>query len=90
MYSLTTTVINPSGLHARPATVFVEQAKKFASDIFIKNATIDGVKKNAKSVISIISLAAIVGTEVEISAEGEDAEEAVSSLIKLIDSGLGE
>jgi len=90
MHSLTTIVTNPSGLHARPATLFVDEAKKYVSNIFIKNLSKGSEAKNAKSIISLLSLAMISGTEIEISAEGEDEAKAVGALVKLIESGLGE
>jgi len=90
MHSQTTTVTNPSGLHARPATIFVAESKKYACDIYIKNLTAGSERKNAKSIISLLGLALVSGSEVEVSAEGEGAESAVENLINLIDSGLGE
>ena len=90
MYTSSTTISNTTGLHARPATLFVEEAQKYSSKIFIKNLTSDSKAKNAKSIISLLSLAMTSGTEIEISAEGEDETEAVDNLIKLVDSGLEE
>lgn len=87
MYSQNVTVINKSGLHARPASMFVQAASKFKSNIMVKK----GEKKlSAKSLISILSLGISANTEIEISAEGEDEKEAVESLIKLINSKFGE
>ena len=90
MYALTTTVINPSGLHARPASLFVTEAKKYTSKIFVKNLTKKSEPKDAKSIILLLTLAMTFGTEIEISAEGEDRVEAVNNLIQLVESGLGE
>ena len=90
MHSQVTTVINVSGLHARPAGLFVAEAKKYASDITIRNISTDSVKKNAKSIISILGLAMVTGSEVEISAQGDDSQQAVTDLIAFIDSGCGE
>jgi phosphocarrier protein len=90
MYSLTTTVTNPSGLHARPASLFVDEAQKYVSKIFIRNITSNSVAKNAKSIISLLTLAMKAGTEIEISGEGDDEVEAVGNLVKLVESGLGE
>lgn len=91
MYSKTTTVVNPSGLHARPASLFVEEAKKFSSRVTVRTAaegTDDAV--NAKSIVLLLTLGIGPGTEVEISANGEDEAQAVESLVTLIQSGFGE
>jgi catabolite repression HPr-like protein len=70
-----------TGLHARPAALFVQEANKFSSEIFvIKNEK----KVNAKSIMGIMSLAISSGTEIVIQAEGSDAENAVSSLMNLV------
>ena len=90
MYAATATVTNPSGLHARPATIFVEEAKKYASKIFVKNLSKGSDAKNAKSPIMLLTLAVTKGTEIEISADGDDEVNAVNNLIKLVESGFGE
>lgn len=70
-----------TGLHARPAALFVQEANKFSSEIFVEK----GEKKvNAKSIMGIMSLAISSGTEVNISAEGSDAEQAVIALADLV------
>ena len=90
MYSVTTTVTNPSGLHARPASMFVEAAKCYVSKVFIKNVTRGSEAKNAKSVVLLLTLAIACGNQIEISAEGDDEVQAVTHLVKLIESGMGE
>jgi len=90
MYSSSTTITNPTGLHARPATIFVEEAQKYTSNILIKNLNTSSNAKNAKSIISLLSLALTSGTKIEISAEGNDEKDAVDNLINLVNSGLGE
>ncbi|HHY83164.1 MAG TPA: HPr family phosphocarrier protein [Clostridiales bacterium] len=90
MYTRKTTIINKTGLHARPASDFVNAAGKFKSRITIKNITEDEGPMNAKSIIHVLSLGMGPGTEVELSAQGEDEKEAVDFLIELIDSGFGE
>ena len=91
MVSKQTVVINPSGLHARPASDFVKAAKAFDSKIKIANLDLpEEGPMNAKSIISILALGIGPGCNVEITAEGDDEEEAVDSLIALIDSGFGE
>ena len=91
MYTKLTTVCNPTGLHARPATEFVTEAKKYKSKITIQNAqeaAEDAV--NAKSVVLLLSQGLGKGTPVKLAAEGEDEKEAVEALAALIDSGFGE
>ena len=87
MVEKTVKIINPSGLHARPAALFVQTAGKYTSEIWIKH----GVKKvNAKSIMGLMSLAISKGTSIVIGAEGEDEEIAIKELEDLIISGLGE
>lgn len=87
MYSKVTTILNKTGLHARPANQFVSTAKKFKSDIFVEK---DSKKANAKSIITLLTLGAVQGNLVTISAEGIDEEAAVNELVSLIESGFGE
>ena len=70
-----------TGLHARPAALFVQEANKFVSEIFVEK---DEKKVNAKSIMGIMSLAISSGTQVTISADGSDSEAAVSALVKLV------
>ncbi|KMZ55164.1 HPr family phosphocarrier protein [Dorea sp. D27] len=90
MYKKTVKIINPTGLHARPASDFVAMAKKFTSKIKIKDLSNDEKPANAKSIITLLALGLGKGTDVEIMAEGEDEEKAVESLAALIESGFGE
>lgn len=89
MYKRTTTIVNPTGLHARPASDFVKTATQFQSHIEIKKVD-DDDEVNAKSIVFLLSLGLGKGTEVEISAEGEDEQTAVDTLVELIESGFGE
>lgn len=89
MYKKTTTIINDTGLHARPASDFVKAAGKFSSKITIKRAG-DDSEANAKSIVFLLSLGLGKGTEVEIAATGDDEQEAVDALVALIESGFGE
>ena len=87
MVEKTVEVCNPTGLHARPAALFVQTAGKFTSNIWIAK----GEKKvNAKSIMGLMSLAVAQGTLVIIGAEGEDEQLAVKELYDLIASGFGE
>lgn len=87
MYSQKVTVTNASGLHARPASVFVQTASKFKSKIDVTK----GEKTvSSKSLISILSLGIAKGTEITISAEGADEKEAIDTIVNLINSKFGE
>lgn len=80
-------ITNPTGLHARPAALFVQIAGKFTSSVWIGK----GEKKvNAKSIMGLMSLAISQGTEVVIGAEGEDEHLAVKELTDFIASGFRE
>jgi phosphotransferase system HPr (HPr) family protein len=87
VYEKTVTVKNKTGLHARPAAMFVQSAGKFASEIWIEK---EGKKVNAKSIMGVMSLGVSQGTEIKIIAEGEDEREAVEKLSELINSNFGE
>ena len=76
-----------NGLHARPATKFVEIANKFASNITVDK---DGNTADGKSVIEILTLAAEHGSLLVISAEGKDAAQAVKVLSALVRNGFAE
>ena len=76
-------VKNETGLHARPASLFVQKAAKYKSTIKVKK---DGKEANAKSIISVLSLGASFGSEITIIADGPDAEEAVAGLVELRDN----
>ena len=91
MIAKQTTVVNATGIHARPASNLTNAAKQFASKVTIRNLSRPSSSPaNAKSIMMVLSLAIARGMQVEISAAGTDETEAVDSLIALIDSGLGE
>ncbi|RKD21883.1 phosphocarrier protein Chr [Ammoniphilus oxalaticus] len=77
-----TTVRLRTGLQARPAAFFVQEANKYTADVFVEKGS---KKVNAKSIMGIMSLAVRTGTEIAISAEGTDASEAVASLKALVE-----
>jgi phosphocarrier protein len=89
MYSEETTVVNATGLHARPAATFSKAAAKFASDVQIGKAEGD-TTVNAKSMLALMSQGLSCGTKVRISADGADEQEAVKALVEVINSGCGE
>ena len=87
MISRNVTIINSMGLHARPATFFVQSAHKFKSSVWVESGD---RKVNAKSLLGVLSLGIAKGMTVTLIADGYDEEEAIASLEKLIDSGIGE
>jgi phosphocarrier protein len=90
MYSKRTTIINETGIHARPAAEFIQASKKFACKVTVSNVTSGGVAVNAKSLVRIMGEEFTKGSVIEISADGEGEQEAVETLAALVDSGLGE
>jgi len=81
------TLTNQVGLHARPATFFIQKANEFKSSIWVER---DERKVNAKSLLGVLSLGVVKGGEVNIIAEGEDEEEAIAALLHLIGTNFGE
>ncbi len=87
MTEATTTIENKTGIHARPASLFVQTASKFKSKVQIKAK---GKTVDAKSILMIMSMGLVKGTEVTLAADGPDEAEAVQTLKKLIDDKFGE
>ena len=85
MISREITVLNEVGLHARPATFFIQKANEFKSLITIAK---DERKVNAKSLLGVLSLGITKGTKVILSAEGNDEQEAIDELDALIMSNF--
>ena len=86
-------VVNPNGLHARPAMQLVECATGFESDLSLTNPSdADGepVTADAKSVMQVITLGATAGTTLSLVADGPDAEPAADAVEKLFADGFGE
>ena len=79
------TITNNIGLHARPATFFIQKANTFKSSIWIEK---DDRKVNAKSLLGVLSLGIAQGMSIAIIADGSDENVAVDELIKLIETGL--
>ncbi len=77
MASFKAKITDPVGLHARPASVTVAAATKFTSNITIES---DGKSGNLKSIMNIMAMGIKQGATIEISAEGDDAEQAISSI----------
>ncbi len=80
-------VINKLGLHARPSAMLVQKASKFKSEIKLLK---DDVEVNAKSILSVMMLAAEVGSFISLKAEGEDEKQAVEAIAKLFEEKFGE
>lgn len=89
MAEIRATVVNRLGMHARPSALFVTHANKFKSEIFVEKVG-QGARVNGKSIMGVMMLAAASGSELIIYASGEDEEEAVRELAKLVNSGFGD
>ena len=81
------TVNHEVGLHARPASLFVQTAAKFSSDIEVTHGD---TKANAKSILGVLTLGVMQNTEIQIEAAGDDADDVISALKALIDDNFGE
>lgn len=90
MYNEIVMVVNPTGLHARPAATLATEAAKFVSKIEVRNASRDGDFKDAKSMIAIMTSGITQNDKVELRAEGDDEIAAVDTLVALIEGGFGE
>lgn len=85
MYESNVKIKNEIGLHARPASLFIQEAIKYSSSIEVVK---DEKVYNGKSIMSILSMSAGKGQEIVIRANGEDEEQAVNSLVNLIENKL--
>lgn len=80
-------VTNPTGLHARPAAQFVQKAASFISEVKISG---NNTVADAKSILSMMSMGLAFGTEIVITADGEDEKECIAALQALVESNFGE
>ena len=87
MPEVSVTVNHEVGLHARPASMFVQTAAKFSSDIDVSHGE---VTANAKSILSVLTLGAQQGAEITINAVGDDADDALAALEQLVINNFGE
>ena len=87
MYSQEAVVNNHVGLHARPATFFIQKANEFKSSIWVEK---EERKVNAKSLLGVLSLGIVKGTQIKLIADGPDEKEAVEALAKMISSDFAE
>ncbi len=87
MVSKEVVINNQVGLHARPATFFIQKANEYKCSIWVEK---DERRVNAKSLLGVLSLGIVKGTKVNIIADGTDEEEAIATLMALIDSDFSE
>ena len=80
-------VQNKVGLHARPATFFIQKANEYKSSIWVEK---EERKVNAKSLLGVLSLGIVKGTQIKLIADGPDEKEAVEALAKMISSDFAE
>ena len=87
MYSKEAVVNNQVGLHARPATFFIQKANEFKSSIWVEK---EDCRVNAKSLLGVLSLGISKGTAITLIADGADEADAVEGLASLVDSEFGD
>ena len=87
MYVKDVLVKNKTGLHARPATFFIQKANEYKSTIWVEK---EERRVNAKSLLGVLSLGIIGGTNIKIIADGADEQEAVDGLVELVESGFAD
>ena len=87
MVSAKTTVINPQGMHMRPAQVFVGEMGKFKCDV---NILFNGKTINGKSIMNLMAALIKKDSEIEIQCSGEQENEALAKAIELVEAGLGD
>ncbi len=80
-------VQNQVGVHARPATFFIQKANEFKSSIWVEK---EERRVNAKSLLGVLSLGIVGGTSIKIIADGADEQLAVDGLVKLVESGFSD
>lgn len=91
MVSKEVIINNQVGLHARPATFFIQKANEFKSSIWIEKNDEKGERRvNAKSLLGVLSLGIVGGVTIRIIADGSDEQQAVDALVALVDSGFAE
>ncbi|MBP3322514.1 MAG: HPr family phosphocarrier protein [Clostridia bacterium] len=81
------TVTNSVGLHARPATFFIQKANSYKSSIWVEK---DERRVNAKSLLGVLSMGIVSGTTINLLADGSDESEALEGLVDLIENGMPE
>jgi phosphocarrier protein len=87
MKEVTVTIVNNAGLHTRPAATIVKLASKYKCDFFL---TKDGLSINGKSIIGVMTLAAEKGSQIKLTFDGEDEEEAAKEIVDYFNRGFDE
>ncbi len=87
MFTKEVVVQNKAGLHARPATFFIQKANEYKSTIWIEK---EERRVNAKSLLGVLSLGIVGGTDIKIIADGVDEQTAVDGLVALVESGFAD
>ena len=87
MFEKEVVVQNQVGLHARPATFFIQKANEFKASIWVEK---EERRVNAKSLLGVLSLGIVGNTPIRVIADGADEEAAVEALVKLVESGFAE
>ena len=87
MISRDVTITNTVGLHARPATFFIQKANSYRSSIWVER---EDRRVNAKSLLGVLSMGIVKGTTITLIADGADEEEALEGLAVLVDTGFNE
>lgn len=87
MFMKETVVNNQVGLHARPATFFIQKANEFKSSVWVEK---EERRVNAKSLLGVLSLGIVKGTTITLIADGPDEEAAINALVELINSDFSE
>ena len=87
MISRAVTICNSVGLHARPATFFVQKANSFKSSIWVEK---EDCRVNAKSLLGVLSLGSAQGSEITLIADGADEADAISGLVDLVEKELSD
>lgn len=87
MISRSVTIQNSVGLHARPATFFIQKANSYRSSVWVER---EDRRVNAKSLLGVLSLGIVKGTTITLIADGSDEQEALDGLAALIDTGFND
>lgn len=90
MEKITLTLLNPEGLHARPASLLTKVVKNFKCDIYFYKNDLDAKKYQPKSILSVMSVGAVKGDQLTFVADGEEEKEAIKAITEFIKSGCGE
>lgn len=85
--SINATIVNRLGLHARPAMAFVDAASAYSAEVKVRKGE---TEVDGKSIMQMMMLAATKGSVLEITAEGDDAQQACEGLARVVAEGFGE